>query len=895
MDQRNIPPLQKNRAPISTYRTQINEHFDLNAAADCVAYLKALGIDCLYSSPFLQAAAGSTHGYDIVDFSHVNETWGGDSARERLSRELARHGMGQVLDIVPNHMAIIGRQNPWWWDVLENGQASKFASYFDVDWDPPERDVENIVLLPMLGDHYGAVLTAHEVQIVRNGREILVKYYDHVLPVSPRSLEQILNRIGGYGADGMIPFLADVLAELPPPITRDPEAIQRRDRDRRVLLTILGDLIERDPALGLAIDGALTELNCDAEALHRFLERQNYRLAFWRTASHDLGYRRFFDINTLAGLRMESERVFMATHALILRWVADRSIRGLRVDHPDGLRDPTQYFQRLRAACPYSWIVAEKILAPDENLPPEWPIQGSSGYDFMNLCGGLFIDPASETSLTQTYQEFTGERADFKSVIRDSKLQILRETLGGDINRLTAMFHRICESDWHYRDFTRHDAQETLRTVLCCLDIYRTYVRKDAPADSFSRSRLSAAVEEARHWRDDLDPRLLDFLRAILLMEVPGELSTELALRFQQTSAAAMAKGCEDTAFYRYNRFIALNEVGGSPAHFGVTLGRFYSWLTEIAEHWPETMLATSTHDTKRSEDVRARLCVLSEIPERWRNAVNQWSKLNEPYRRQEFPDRNLEYHLYQTIVGAWPIEPSRLHLYAEKAAREAKVYTSWSNPNREYETALHEFIGGILGNTRFLDGVEELLRKIMTPSRVNSLAQTLIKLTAPGVPDFYQGTELWSLTLVDPDNRQPIDYMLRRKLLEELETATIDDIVRRTDEGLPKLWLIHQALRLRNEHAEWFAAGTLCLPLSIEGAQEAAPIAFRRGNDVIAIAPRFTLRCPIDRSKIRVELPGGAWSNRLTAEQFSGGPVSLERLLKKFPVALLTRAEPCR
>ena len=585
----------------------------------------------------------------------------------------------------------------------------------------------------------------------------------------------------------------------------------------------------------------------------------------------------------------------MATHALILQWVAEGAVRGLRVDHPDGLRDPAQYFQRLRTACPGTWIVAEKILAPDETLPYDWPIEGSSGYDFMNLVGGLFIDPAGEAPLTELYQEFTGERADFKTVARDSKLQILRETLGGDVNRLTAMLHRICEADWRYRDFTRHDAQETLRTVLCCLDVYRTYVRKGSPPDPFSRSRISAAVAEAKQSRGDLDPRLLDFLQAILLMEVPGELPTELALRFQQTSAAAMAKGYEDTAFYRYNRLLALNEVGGSPAHFGVSQEQFYSWFAEISERWPETMLATSTHDTKRSEDVRARLSVLSEIPAQWRDAVKEWSAHNEVHRDQAFPDRNMEYHLYQILIGSWPIEEARVQAYAEKAAREAKVYTSWSSPNQEYEAALHDFIKGILGNRKFLHSLEELVKGIIAPGRVNSLAQTLIKLTAPGLPDFYQGTELWSLTLVDPDNRQPIDYELRRRLLGELESATVEKIMQRADEGLPKLWLIQQGLRLRNEHPDWFAAGIPCVPLSMDHASEATAVAFRRGDHVISIAPRFTLRNPVQRSKTRIELPSGTWRNRLTGEQFLGESISIERLLRKFPVALLTREEERR
>ena len=873
------------RAPLSTYRIQINQQFDLNAAATRVDYLARLGIDCLYTSPFLQATRESTHGYDTVDYSKVDEEWGGENGRQRLSQELRRVGMGQVLDVVPNHMAIAGRQNPWWWDVLENGLASKFARYFDVDWDPPERDVQNIVLLPILGDHYGTVLERGELRLIRERGEILVQYHERSLPVAPRSLPIIL----AASTDDYLGFLADALAALPAPVSVDADIILRRHRDRAILLMMLGEKLSAGGAAAAAIDAELMRINHDCERLHEFLERQNYRLAYWRTSSHDLGYRRFFDINSLVGLRMENPEVFAATHQLIIDWVAEGDVRGLRIDHPDGLRDPAQYFERLCAACPQAWIVAEKILGADEELPREWPIDGSSGYDFMNLVGGLLVDPSGEEPLTDFYKRFTGEERDFAVISRECKVQILRETLGGDVNRLTALLHEICKADWRYRDFSRHDAQEALRSVLVMMDVYRAYVRP-ASIDEASRRWICAAFAKAKDWRTDLDPRLLDFLQSILLMEVDGALPRELAMRFQQTGAATMAKGVEDTAFYRYNRFIALNEVGGAPDCFGRSVEDFLRWCETISARWPTTMLATSTHDTKRSEDVRARLSVLSEIPEQWIAAVTRWSAHNEVYRKGELPERNTEYQLYQTLVGAWPIDEGRVQAYALKAAREAKRYTSWSAPNLDYEDALAGFVSAILADERFFQDLDEFVAQIKDAGQINSLTQTLLKLIAPGVPDFYQGCELWSLTLVDPDNRGPIDYERSRRLLHEIECCTVEQVMARTDEGLPKLWLIKQGLTLRNQHPEWFGAEARCAALPLLA--DAAAIGLQRGDNVIAIAPRSTMRTRERWAQIEVELPAGHWRNILTGECWEGAPLKLKQLLARFPVALLAHAE---
>jgi (1->4)-alpha-D-glucan 1-alpha-D-glucosylmutase len=878
--------------PRSTYRIQFNQEFGFDSAAKIVPYLQELGIDQLYCSPYLQAAAGSTHGYDTVDYSRVNEEWGGARGHQHLCDALERHRMGQLLDIVPNHMAITGRENPWWWDVLENGPSSVFAAFFDVEWEPPERRLRNSVLLPVLEDQYGVLLESGKLKVAREGSEFVVRYADRSFPVEPRSLRDALTAAAAACRSDLLSFIADSLGELPSPASTNAGIISRRDRDKRMLNAMLARLLTEEPALGAAIDEALAQLNSDPERLHEFLEGQNYRLAYWRMAARDLGYRRFFDVNSLAALRMENEWVFAATHALILQWAREGRLSGLRVDHLDGLRDPLGYLQRLRAACPDSWIVAEKILGPCEALRAPWPIDGTTGYDFLNIVGGLFVDPAGAEPLGAFYREFTGESCDFTAVVRAKKQLAMRETLGSDINRLTALFLDACEADRSHRDHTRHEVHEALRATMACFNVYRTYVREPHEADAEDQCRIGATIEQAKAYRPDLEPRLLDFLGEILALKVPGEAAQELAMRFQQTSPAVMAKGVEDTALYSFNRMIALNEVGGNPDQFGVTPQRFLRWCEDVRRNWPCTMLATSTHDSKRSEDVRARLFLLSEIPEQWSAAVRTWSAINERHRSDKFPDRNLEYHLYQVLIGAWPIDQTRLIAYAQKAAREAKVYTSWTSPDRKYEEALRQFVEAICQDREFIAEVEKFVQRLVVPGRINSLAQTLLKLTVPGVPDFYQGAELWHLALVDPDNRRKVDFDLRRKLLAGLACATPEQVMARDDEGLPKLWLITRGLALRNSRPQWFGAQHRVRQLQSQGNRAEHVVALLRGESVAAIAPRLVMTLGGEWQNTSVELPPGQWVNRLTRERCGGGWVKVADLLRRFPVGLLSRAE---
>src|SRR5579883_2662778 len=872
----------------STYRLQLHSGFSFDDASATLDYLHDLGISHVYCSPYLQAAPGSTHGYDVVDYHHVNRELGGEAARQRFYEKLAELGMGQVLDIVPNHMAI-GRDNAWWWDTLENGALSRYAPYFDIDWNPPEERLRNKILLPLLGDHYGRVLASGELTLARDGGAFLVRYYERRFPVAPESIAPLLARAAVESHSAELGFLADSL-ERPPLIAEsDWSSLFARDRNKVVIRGLLSGLLQRDSSAAAAVDALIAETNADPDALDAVLSRQNYRLSRWRTAERELVYRRFFDINTLVGVRMEDEHVFEDAHLLILEWLRRGELDGIRVDHPDGLRDPAQYFRRLRRAAPEStWIVAEKILQPGEQLPASWNIAGTTGYDFLNLAGGLFIDPRGEAPLNELYRDFTGEPVDFAAVAHDKKVQVLREILGSDLNRLTGIFLQICEDHREERDYTRHEIHEAIREVIAAFPVYRTYVRAAAGEISDSdQTYIAQSIAAAKRARPDLEERLFDFLADVLCLHLDGDLESEFVMRFQQVTAAAMAKGVEDTAFYSYLRLVSLNEVGGDPGRFGTSIDAFHNACIATQQNNPRTMLASSTHDTKRSEDARARIGVLSEMPAEWSEAVRKWSGANAKYRTGELPDRKTEYLLYQTLVGSWPISKERLWGYMRKAAREAKERTSWIAPNAPYEEALEKFTNSILDDPEFISEVERFLNPLMEHARTTSLALALLKLTAPGIPDIYQGTELWDLSLVDPDNRRPVDFSLRRKLFSELDSLCPGQIMARAAEGLPKLWTIRQALRTRNSRPRSFGAEGNYQPLWASGPKASHVIAFQRGSDVITIVPRLVASLDTWDGTV-IEIPEGRWRNPFTDCVIESGKIEIESLLAKFPVALL-------
>ena len=879
------------RIPVATYRLQLHKDFGFTAAAEIADYLHQLGISHVYSSPYLQAAPGSTHGYDVVDHHSVNEELGGQKAHDGFSKRLGECDLGQVLDIVPNHMAISGRRNRYWWDVLENGPSSRYAPFFDIDWEPHEEKLRNKLLVPILGDHYGRVLTRSELKVLRAGGEFTVRYFEQELPVAPKSLPLVLAPAAHEAGSDLLAFLADSLDHLPGPTMTDEKNLSERHRNKEAIHMLLERLLAEVPFIGDAVDKVLREMNESPEKMDHFLERQNYRLAFWQTAQQDLGYRRFFDVNTLVGLRVEDPRVFADTHALILRWLSEGVLDGIRIDHPDGLRDPRQYFERLRKGAPDVWIVGEKIIEPGERFRKEWPINGTTGYEYLNEASGLFVDGDSEEEMTRFYAEFTGQPTDYETVCREKKQLVLRDLLGSDVNRLTTLFLEVCESNRDRRDYTRRDAVHAIRALAACFPVYRTYVvpQRNELIDDDARY-INEAVECSKQNEPAVDPDLFDFIRDILLLRVRGKKESEFLMRFQQFSGPVMAKGVEDTVFYSYNRLVSLNEVGGDPGKFGRTPAQFHEFCADMQANRPYTMLASSTHDTKRSEDVRARINLLSEIPEKWKNAVLHWSATNEELKTDSLPDRNTEYLIYQTLVGAWPIDKERMLAYVEKAIREAKQQTSWLSPNEHFENATKEFIGKLYASSDFQKSLAEFIKPLIEPGYVNSLSQLLLKMTSPGIPDLYQGSELWDFSLVDPDNRRPVDYAKRRELLRELPTLNSEQVLKRSEEGLPKLWVVYHSLRVRRERSSAFGEAGEYLQLRANGPAAAHILAYKRSEDVLVAVPRLSLKLGNRWGETNLQIPAGRWREQFSGKIFDGGGTKVSELFEAFPVALLIK-----
>ncbi|MDQ3963010.1 MAG: malto-oligosyltrehalose synthase [Actinomycetota bacterium] len=806
----------------ATYRVQLHADFDFDDVAALADYLAALGISHVYCSPYLQARSGSTHGYDVVDHSKLSQDLGGRDGYERMVGALAREGLGHIADIVPNHMAVTDRANRWWWDVLKHGPQSRYAGYFDIDWDAPEARLKQQILLPILEDHYGRVLQSGKISLVREGDEIVVAYGDHRLPT----------------ALGSVPDDAD-----------------------------------------------LATLSRDADALHQVLDSQHYRLASWRVAGAELNYRRFFAINDLAALRTEHPAVFDDTHALVLELVRGGSLHGLRVDHIDGLRYPAEYLGRLRAAVPDTPVWVEKILAAGERLPRDWPVQGTTGYEFLARAQRVLVAADGEKVMTDIYAELVGPH-DIEALEYESKLFVMNTELSADVERLTELMLSVCEQHRDLRDFTRPLVRQAIRETIAAFTVYRTYA--DARTGELSPTdaqRITDAIAAAKKKRPDIDVELFDFLKDVLLLRHPTSEAHAFAMRFQQSTGPIMAKGVEDTFFYRYNRFIALNEVGGDPRAWGISLGEWHAANERAAQESPETLLATSTHDTKRSEDVRARLLVLAEIPDAWSAAVGRWRDVNRRHFRDGLAQTDVEYSLYQTLVGAWPLSAERAQTYVAKATKEAKLRTSWVAPDTAYDRALADFVATILGDTRFTDDLEAFVEGLIEPGRINSLSQTLLKLTCPGVPDIYQGSELWNLSLVDPDNRRPVDYERRRALLEDVQSLSCVEALARSDEGVPKLFLISRALRLRSERPDAFRGSYEAL--WGDGDHGEHVIAHRRGTDVIAITQRWPVTRGDGWGDTTMSLPPGEWRDVLSGKPHHG-VISLDGLLTAFPVSLL-------
>ncbi|MDT3706131.1 MAG: malto-oligosyltrehalose synthase [Thiobacillus sp.] len=959
--------------PRATYRLQLNRDFTLRQAGALLPYLDELGVSHCYLSPILKARPGSRHGYDITDHSSLNPEIASAEDFEQFAAELKRRAMGQIMDMVPNHMGIMGADNEWWLDVLENGPASRFASYFDIDWRAVPGELPGGVLLPVLGDHYGAVLENGELRLDFDAEEgsFSVYYYEHRFPVDPREYPRILShdldrlqaRLGAE--DALLRefrSLVTALGHLPARDRVDAEAVAERARDKEVHKYHLAALYVGSADLAQFIGENVAEFNGAApgganfDLMHDLLQAQAYRLAFWRAAADEINYRRFFDVNDLAALRMDNPEVFEATHRLVRELLARGYVNGLRIDHPDGLYAPTQYFERLQAmAAALSpgaaqegelplYLVVEKIVAAHEHLPDSWAIHGTTGYDFGASCTGLFVDAAAEDRFTRIYKGFIRAHPDFGEMVRSAKHLIMETALASELQVLATQLTRLSKRDRRTCDFTFNSLRDALAGIVASFPVYRTYLAdcEGAPDDA---RYVEWAVAVAKKRSKAADPSIFDFVREVLLArewqgrsEDYRQAACAFAMKFQQYSAPVMAKAVEDTVFYQYNRLLALNEVGAEPQRFGVSLAAFHHENQGRSRHWPHAMLASSTHDSKRSEDVRARLCALSEMPEDWQRALARWSKLNRSKRRKlgdvVAPSRNDEYLLYQTLLGVWPFEvpdtealaqlSERLEAYMLKAVREAKLHSSWVNPDPDYEAATRDFVHALLvpdpANNLFLRDFLPFQQRVARVGAFNSLSQLLLKLASPGVPDIYQGCEVWDFSLVDPDNRRLPDYARRQAALQAIKklhaergaAACAIELLDRLQDGEIKLYLAWKTLAFRRECEALFRDGDY-LPLKSHGVHAERVCAFARqggGETLVLLVPRLIgglldeQRLPVGAiwRDTWVELPQervhAQWADVLSGQTLStqaygeSHGFALVEVFGSFPYALL-RAHP--
>jgi (1->4)-alpha-D-glucan 1-alpha-D-glucosylmutase len=1033
--------LSNRRLPESTYRLQVHHAFTFRDARRIVDYLAALGISDCYLSPYMMANPGTEHGYDIINHNALNPEIGSEQDYHAFVETLKSHGLGQIVDVVPNHMGIVDG-NPWWTDVLENGPGSPYASFFDIDWKPLKQDLANKVLLPILGDQFGKVLEDQQLVLSFEDGGFSLHYFQRKFPIAPHSWAMILrHRLDelqqALGADEEhlreYESILTAIGHLPAMTEIDPQKVCERRREKEVLKRRLKDLADATPRVDSFIKENVTLFNGipgesqSFDLLDQLLAEQPYRLAYWRVASDEINYRRFFDVNELAAICMENAEVFEQTHRLILRLVNEGSINGLRIDHPDGLYDPPEYLRRLQQArflqicrlvfdeeftngsstslerpdaaaslapkinsngdvAPASalqtsgaptweaiqpilvdrfealartesnelltrplYVVVEKILEPGERLPESWPVHGTTGYDFLATLNGIFVDRTNAKAFDRLYATFIKQPVDFAELVYRCKLLIMQASMSAEISVLGHQLDRISERNRQSRDFTLNSLTEALREVIACFPVYRTYVN---PTGVLERDRryIEMAVARAKRRNPATSASIFDLVRDVLLLNqtyAPDDASRQalerFVGRFQQYTGPVMAKAVEDTAFYIHNRLVSLNEVGGDPEIFGTNLSSFHQQNIERQAHWPESLLATSTHDTKRSEDVRARISVLSEIPREFRARIFRWARWNQPKKTlvedSPAPSRNDEFLLYQTLIGSWPLEPpgpaereqycERIQQYMLKATREAKAKTSWVSPNEDYERATRDFVSAVLETSRrnpFLTDFEPFAERVAQIGLWNSLSQTVLKLTSAGIPDLYQGTEIWDFSLVDPDNRRPVDYEHRRKLLQTLEARLREspgelsglarELVANPRDGLIKLFVIWRMLCFRREHPGLLTAGRY-LPLDAAGSRAEHVCAFVRKSAqsaLVVVAPRLIAKFsgdaigpPLGRDRwgdtsvsLPAQLQSASFRSLFTGEIVSprepassaAGRWPIGDLLAEFPVAVLERVD---
>ncbi|HLK40563.1 MAG TPA: malto-oligosyltrehalose synthase, partial [Polyangiaceae bacterium] len=913
-------------APVSTYRLQLSPDFGFEAAAALLPYLDDLGVGCVYTSPYFRAQKGSPHGYDVVDHATIDPRLGGESAYAAFTDAIRARGMKHLVDFVPNHVGVGSAENAWWVDVLENGPSSLYADWFDIEWDAPGAGRSaGKVLLPILGRQFGEEVDDGHIGIARLGGALEVRYNRTNLPASPRSyavvLERAIEYVDGEASDPARQELESILAQvkhLPSATSTDDALRAERAREKEVVKRRIAALCEADPAVARALDGAAAAIASSPRRLESFLADQNYRLSSWRVAAEEINYRRFFDVNDLAAVRMEEPDVFAAAHARLVSLVAEGRITGVRLDHTDGLYDPEAYFQHLQQAMRDPtrkplYLVAEKVLEPGEGLPRSWAVAGTTGYDFLGVVAGLIVDPEGQTELDRVYADIAGPPRSWPEVARRGRLGALDRSFASEVHVLTHALKRIAERDRHAHDFTFASLRRVVQGTIAAFPVYRTYVRPDGTREKHDEEHIRTAIALAR-WRDGAtDPSTFAFLERVLLFVDRSDEAAQFAMRFQQLTGPIVAKGVEDTALYRYVRLVCLNDVGCDPQRFGTTTDAFHAHNAAMLAEWPLSMTTTSTHDTKRSEDVRARIAVLSERPDEWGHFVRAlhagaMDRFGTASEGRPVPSPDDAYLFYQTVVGALPFAgvsdgfAARVVAYARKAAREAKARTSWTNPEVRYEGALEAFVRGVLDDDGMRKSIEDFVRRIAPYGAANSLATVALKLAAPGVPDTYQGCETWDFSLVDPDNRRTVDFDDRRRMIADLRRRgpptpeLARDLLSRFEDGLVKMHVTRTGLRLRRETPALFLEGGY-EPL------EAPPhvVAFRRTlgeRRLVCVVPRFSARrtggatpwaigdC-WGRDTLRL---GGAgrFRNAFTGETLEGSEVPMAAILRVFPVAWL-------
>ncbi len=918
--------------PNTTYRVQLNKDFTFQNLIKILPYLKELGIDTIYTSPFFKAIPGSMHGYNIIDSNCINPEIGTEKDFQEYLIALKKNNLEQIIDIVPNHMGVLGAENKWWLDILENGPASIYTNYFDIDWNPFNPNIRNKILLPILGEHYGRVIDNKEIQLSLTETGFHASYYSNKLPLAPDTYPLILeHRISKLkekiSSEKFNEYqeIISIFKKLAKRIKLSKTRIITRNKSKELGKERLIELLNKSKVIREFIEENLNELNGKLgnpksfNSLNKILDAQSYRLCHWKVAVEEINYRRFFDINELAAIRVEDKEVFENYHKLAFSLIEEGQVKGLRIDHPDGLYYPEKYFKDLQKSLAKPiYLIIEKILEKDEVLNPKWEVNGTVGYDFLNSLNDIFVQEKNKAAFNALYEDFLGYDMDFEELLYQKKKSFAFFNMAAEINALGNKLDSISELSRYYRDFTRNNLTLAIGEIIACFPVYRSYISPtDTSVNAKDQEYIKSSIQKAKSKASHLNPDIFTFLENVLLLKLKDILHKEeklyrdFLLRFQQLTGPVMAKGLEDTSMYVYNKLISLNEVGGDPNSFGLSLKEFHKQNLARHRDWPYSMLTSSTHDTKRSEDLRARINVLSEIPEEWKEKVTLWTKLNKKHKsvinNVLEPRWNTEYFIYQTLIGVWSENSTefqqRVWNYILKAIREAKLYTNWLNPNAEYEEAVQKFLMGILNDQEFLNSFLDFQEQISNFGKLNSISALVSKIGSPGVVDTYQGNEIWDYSLVDPDNRRTVDYEFRSELLEKIDKSL-------TQENL-KLFILSSGLNFRTRNKKLFLDGEY-IPLEVEGGRKNNIIAFlRKHNDQIAIilATRFfselkseisdILNCGIDWQGTQLILPkllnNSLVKNIFTNESFkisNDSKLPVSEILKQLNVAILTNSQ---